>query len=139
MRQIKFRIYDKKEKTWLFGYKECGGFSILGEIVMLGELSSIHLTRLNDLDVMQFTGLLDKNKKEAYEKDIIRLVFDTLCGVDSNGTEIYETTEEIGVVEFKDGEFVVTENKGSIWENCSLSQLPSFEVIGDIYQNPELL
>jgi hypothetical protein len=31
----------QSKNKWLFGYEECGGFALLGEIVMLGELGSI--------------------------------------------------------------------------------------------------
>lgn len=66
--------------------------------------------------IMQFTGILDKNGYEIYEGDIIRLG-------DYN----------IGIVKFKDGHYyhtAETEVMGMTYWN---------EVIGNIYQNPELL
>lgn len=68
---------------------------------------------------MQFTGLHDKNGKEIYEGDILRRL---------NG--------RIDVVEFESGCFVVRHPNG----DCDfIAQVNNYEVIGNIYENPELL
>ena len=75
---------------------------------------------------MQSTGLLDKNDREIFEGDLLR------------------DSESIVIVKFKDGEFIVDyRNMVGEWRNYGslFSYLKDFEgeVIGDIYQNPELL
>jgi uncharacterized phage protein (TIGR01671 family) len=89
--------------------------------------------------LMQFTGLTDKNRKEIYEGDII-------CN------DKYRTWEWRGVVKFSHGVF------GAEWFSNIKSQsmvgsfgqkhnlrtldddiLESQVIIGNIYENPELL
>lgn len=77
--------------------------------------------------LMQYTGLKDKNGKEIYEGDIIRGVNGSINGVPCawNG----------GVISYGDGNHNVP-----LWG--TLEQQDSthwFEVIGNIYENPELM
>jgi uncharacterized phage protein (TIGR01671 family) len=72
---------------------------------------------------MQYAGLKDKNGKEIYEGDIISM---TEYGMHKNFT-----------VEFKDGAFypLVLEQ----WGCCNGFYNNDTEVIGNCYENPELL
>lgn len=72
--------------------------------------------------LMQFTGLHDKNGKEGYHKDIAR-----------SGKRLF-------VIEWQNEEarFWLSPYKGTNdWQ--FMDMLKSFEIIGNIYENPELL
>ena len=71
--QNKFRVWDTKLKKWLFGYNygSLGGFSLWGETVLFGQLSTISLSRLNDIVTDTFIGVKDCFGKDIYENDII--------------------------------------------------------------------
>ena len=81
---------------------------------------------VNSETIGQYTGLHDKNGKEIYEGDIVRIV-------------VNNNIEKICKVEFKNEIFGVMFSK-----NKDLTAFPhfcntTFEVIGNIYDNPELL
>lgn len=77
--------------------------------------------------LMQFTGLLDKDIRETYEGDVVEL---HSCGI-----PIFRS-----VVTFEIGVFGVTDKRsGVVPVFRNLSYYEQFRVIGNIFENPELL
>lgn len=100
------------------------------------------------VELMQYTGLKDKNGREIYEGDIV-----SICGIDfeevdkNEGTdEFYYENHELPFSEIKRD--VVTMDRFPIYwlkeekfgyEGVSLVMVEDCVVIGNIYENPELL
>ena len=136
MREIKFRAWDNKKKEWLLGYelKNLGGFSLFGESMLLGEWCSILNTFLfsrdgyepEDLKVMQYTGVKDKNRREIFEGDIVK--DDSIRG----GMWVVCWNAEMG-------SWADTAEAGKSKYGLYKSLGTVMEVVGNIYENPELL
>jgi hypothetical protein len=110
MREIKFRAWGKNMHQFITDEKGNRNFTIK-EIGNLEDLSVWEL--------MQYTGLKDKNGVEIYEGDILHLELD-----DINAS-----------VKFERGMFCL-----SIFSDTPLNEFNyGNEVIGNIYSNPELL
>ena len=76
-------------------------------------------------ELMQYTGLKDKNGKEIYEGDIIQVRQGFVSFTD--------------VVEFRDAEFLFKHQDQFDNDTSLLPFVRDGEIIGNIYSNPELL
>ena len=90
--------------------------------------------RLDPSDLMQFTGLKDRNGKEIYEGDIIKYHYFYFA----DGSEIEK--EHVCSVKYDDSfaNFDAMDKEGFAHFLGNASD-DGIEVIGNIYENPELL
>jgi len=124
MRDIKFRAFARDRKAMYdnVGYiPHINGFSIIPKDSVTGGTLEPMNSHSHNIELMQYTGLKDRNDIEIYEGDIVKL------------SGIKKTTR----IEFIDGAFfVVGYGELHIW---ICEDWCSFEVIGNIYENKELL
>ena len=128
-----------KYRAWYKEWKEMGR---VGEIRFdLDGSVSVVLFKGNFLDVsgprekiifMQSTGLKDKNGKEIFEGDIITNGQNVMCMKRHNTLGFY--IEEKGKVEF------IADCADLAEFEADVKEIEDFiEIIGNIYENPELL
>lgn len=131
MRQYKFRAWEDGE---MYYQVRCGG--IFDDIPTaptvwnenIGEW--LNLTGQPHTKVMQWTGLKDKNDIEIYEGDIVRYL-DEIDGV----------TKLLGFVEWERCWWSVNLHPRYLRENdiMDTEEYINYEVIGNIYENPDIL
>ena len=124
MREIKFRAWHKEKK--IMG--EVLGIDILHKEIFFSneDVDCYEHTDFKDIELMQYTGLKDKNEKEIYEGDIVKL----------------RANHGIGVIKYSDewGAFVVEYIKPRPLVVLGMNYYKEdIEVIGNIYENSELL
>jgi hypothetical protein len=134
MREIKFRVWDLKRKKMSepFGLEEYA-YDQDNEYGS-GEFSIYNPDTPQTLNtVMQFTGLKDKNGKEIYEGDVVYREI-----LSSDDPALPGRYRESGSIECSWGVYRV--KLGEEWAILSVDvSAMSLEVIGNIYENPELL
>lgn len=121
-RDIKFRVWSEKYKKMLEVQKH--SFKT-GLSMPYGSNMECYFEK-----IMQYTGLKAENGKEIYEGDILSIKI-------YSGDKVI--VEGKTVVEFKDGCFGVIWGHDKAFLSLNSFFKAKFEVIGNIYENPELL
>ncbi len=116
-RVIRFRAWDYEDKKMYSG-------------VDIEEMRLRGLESPESMEFMQFTGLLDKNKQEIWEGDIVR---HWSCTQKSFNREVIFQWGMFGFLDAIKQFNPIGTSLGNKPDNTG------YVVIGDIYQNPELL
>ena len=132
-RELKFRVWNKNAKDFI---RDGGNRIVYFDLINFSYYCSVNRSEnLNDFVVQQFTGLFDKNNVPIYEGDILKYEYSQAECSSFAAQESILRFHDLYVVEYRDAAFRYKELKyGDISED-NLSMV----VIGNIFQNPELI
>lgn len=113
MREIKFRAWDKHKRTMF--------------VFPMDDYNTGDFFENDSFEVMQYTGLKDRNGKDIYENDVVKY-----------RVSLIPLVEEKRVVVWYHSGFGFKNVEG---EDGAILYLPTekIEVIGNVHKNPELL
>jgi len=122
MREIKFRAWDKENNQGIF---DVSGFRNNFKSTQVKNKQGVALwVKSTSLELMQFIGLKDKNKKEIYSGDIVNLAGGKFIVKWEDKKAKFSLVDRMAEDDyFQEGNIIGIELK----------------VIGNIYENPELL
>lgn len=141
MKKIEFRAKRKSDGEWVYGtpieiynkFVMANSFMVLGQDVTgANEDAGSILDEINPETIGQFTGMLDKNGKKIFEGDIVRFENKKTYRVLGAIWDDIGSTNRYVLELYRPDAF----NPICI---CYCENGTDFEVLGNIYDNPELL
>ncbi|WP_082761664.1 YopX family protein [Bacillus sp. SDLI1] len=134
MREIKFRAWDDvKDRMLYLGEEDDIVFEFGGSGIVATDITEDepNFKTLHHLIYLQYTGLKDKNGREIYEGDIVRIT-----------SEDDEEEFNICEVKYSGGAFQVdVSGLSSDYDVTAVGwvEYTTIEVIGNIYEDPGLI
>lgn len=131
MREIKFRAWDSCNEKMIYE------FSVNFQNSSLMSIFDLPNDTIDDIDLIQYTGLKDKNGVEIYKSDLLKddvgrifkVIEDNRIGSTGYIMECVKNKSEKDHIKI-----------GNIYNFYSwITPFHCLEVIGNIYENPELL
>ena len=131
----KFRAWDSAKKEMI---KDTFAITESRQVVVVKQedvMCPPDYVFVDNLVIMQSTGLKDQNGKEIFEGDIVRTTRFLGRADEIGGFYEYEK-DYVGVVKVLEGSWVIDIGIVAVrlW-----SEIDESEVLGNIYENPELL
>lgn len=121
IREIKFRAWDTEYRTWV-------GIPTNSIVEKDVQILRLFDDRRRRIEIQQFTGLKDKNGKEIFEGDILRVKLD-------GGFESFLVVWQQNKMGFGLRDL----NKVDLIDSWAFTPKNDFEIIGNKFENPELL
>ena len=132
MKEIKFKVFVKsKNKIFdVYGFNKDKVFIETNDSPEHG----VNIFDRDDCVLFQFTGLQDVNGEDIYESDIVEFTFFTYLETE------YEETKK-GQIIFDNFGFCFKVNEEEIYllGELEFDSQAQIEIIGNIYENPELI
>lgn len=128
MREILFCGKSEEMNRWFFG--DLLNWKDGGREILVNEDDALEKIKIKVIPetVGEFTGMNDKNHKKIFEHNILCFKFE------EDGKEI----AEYGEVIFHDRGWAIKYSTGYI-DELTEKTVPDFEIVGNIFDNPELL
>ena len=153
MREIKFRGKRISDNTWIYGRRLAQYFLSEQTEIVISDCTEeggdiiYREAKIFPYTLCQYTGLEDKNDTPIYEGDIVESVSWNEFFSTDNG-EILKALRRPMLVVFHEGAFCMMEdyhdstippNYWDLRSNSNFSVSGDLEVIGNVFDNPELL
>lgn len=130
MRQIKFRAWNKNQKLmWPVAAISLIKKTVFVSHPVVGEMD----LDFTDIAIMQFTGLKDKNNKEIYEGDLFHCIYEK----DGHKDHTYEIVYSESAAIFYPKPHGVKCSQTEVVQ--TVRDMTQQEIIGNIYENPNLI
>lgn len=120
MREVEYRIWDFTEKEMLSEY------DLDNRIVESGEDGYFHFMKVARYQPLQYTGLVDIHGKKVFDRDVLRVTTD------------FDLRKQVLVAPIQWSPVYVSYICDDWLGHELLQKEITFEVIGNIYEHPEL-
>lgn len=136
---IKFRAWDKTDGKMVdlaTSNLDAFGVCLFHDLCIKGKTTFKNAEEVHEYEVMQFTGLHDKNGREIYEGDVLR---DAEWGMRNEG--VFFNTEKGAFYAWWRYDKPKSGQRKDVFSGgyFDAERASHGEVIGNIYENPELL